>query len=401
MDAAASVRALNVASLSSVSPELVLAAGAVAIPLVGVALGRRRGACGTTAAFGAAVLALAAFATLIQAGHAPRALFGGLLVDDGVSLLFRWIFLGAGLLTLTLAARSPQVPDSRFGEFLGLTLAMLAGMGLMAASANLLLAWLSVELVSLCSYALSGFRGRDRASAEAALKFVVYGGVASGVMLFGITYLFGLTGSLSLPHIGAALAGSESRAVVLVALVFVLAGLGYKLAAAPWHMWAPDVYEGAPTPFTALLSVASKAAAFALALRLLHPMFGAPALPLAGLLGLVAATSMTFGNLAALGQTNLKRLLAYSSVAHAGYLLVGLATGTRAGQVAVLLGLGVYALMNFGAFAVVEAVGRAAGGEDVGRFRGLGRRAPFTAVSFAVFLFSLTGLPPLAGFVAK
>jgi NADH-quinone oxidoreductase subunit N len=280
--------------------------------------------------------------------------------------------------------------------------------------------YLAIELVSVPSYVLAGFRRADRRASEAALKYVVFGGVASGVMLFGMSYLFGLTGTTSLAELAPRLAALEVapglplaavRFALVVAVVFVLAGVGYKVAAVPWHMWCPDVYEGAPTPFTAFLSVGPKAAGFALALRLFHSAFTMPAagplaeslggVPWPAVVGVIAAVTMTLGNLAALSQTNLKRLLAYSSIAQAGYTLMGLAAASERGTQAVMIQLVVYLVMNLGAFVVVIRVADATGSEAIQDYRGLARRQPLAAITFAIFLFSLTGLPPLAGFAGK
>jgi NADH-quinone oxidoreductase subunit N len=241
-------------------------------------------------------------------------------------------------------------------------------------------------------------------------------------MLFGMSYLYGLTGTTSLFQLGARIAGvmavagaslAATKIALVVAIVFVTAGFGYKIAAVPWHMWCPDVYEGAPTPFTAFLSVGPKAAGFALALRFFHSALAGPGSGPAGLadalfgipwpavVGVIAAVTMTLGNLTALGQTNLKRLLAYSSIAHAGYSLMGLSAVSGRGIQAVMIYMLVYLVMNLGAFIVVILVAEATGSESILDYKGLARRHPVAAVSFAIFLFSLTGLPPFAGFTGK
>jgi NADH-quinone oxidoreductase subunit N len=239
-------------------------------------------------------------------------------------------------------------------------------------------------------------------------------------MLFGMSYLYGLTGTTSLlelaPRIsalgsGAGIPLAALRVALVVAIVFVLAGVGYKIAAVPWHMWCPDVYEGAPTPFTAFLSVGPKAAGFALAIRLFQSAFteaggGALGTAVAGIpwpavLGVLSAITMTLGNLTALGQTNLKRLLAYSSIAHAGYTLMALSAVSDLGNQAVMIYMLVYLVMNLGAFIVVILVAETTGSENILDYRGLSRRHPVAAVTFTIFLFSLTGIPPFAGFAGK
>jgi NADH-quinone oxidoreductase subunit N len=372
-------------------------------------------------------LALAAIATWkTPSGTLP--LFGGLLMHDPMRMFFAWVFLVATLLTILIVPSSKQIAPTRLGEFLALLFALVLGLYLMASATDLLTVYLSIETVSLISYVLTGFRRADRKANEAALKYVIYGGVASGVMLYGISMLYGLFGTTRIlgdAGIAAQLADVTSRLfqahafggqpaaqlALVVAVVFVLAGVGYKIASVPFHMWCPDVYEGAPTPFTAFLSVGPKAAGFAVAIRFFFAVFekklpsGAYAqvsdLPWPAIIGIISAVTMTLGNVTALVQNNLKRMLAYSSIAHAGYLLMGLAAASAAGVQSILVYLVIYVFMNVGAFLVVIAVSRATGGETVADFRGLGARAPIAALTLTVFLFSLTGLPPLAGFTGK
>ena len=356
------------------------------------------------------------------------ALFGGLLQHDPLRIFFEWLFLGAALLTVIIVPKSAQISTARLGEFIALLFALVLGMFLMASATDLLMIYLSIEMVSLVSYVLTSFRRADRKANEAALKYVIYGGVASGVMLYGMSILYGLFATTRVTGeggIGAQLADVTSRLfmahafggqpaaqlALVVAVIFVLAGVGYKIASVPFHMWCPDVYEGAPTPFTAFLSVGPKAAGFAVAIRFFfaafeHPVAGggyAPAtdLPWPAIIGIISAITMTLGNLTAIVQNNLKRMLAYSSIAHAGYLLMGLAAASTAGVQSILVYLIVYVLMNVGAFLVIIAVARVTGGEDISSFRGLGSKAPVAALALTVFLFSLTGIPPFAGFAGK
>jgi NADH-quinone oxidoreductase subunit N len=372
-------------------------------------------------------LALTAVATaLTPTGDVP--LFGGLLQHDPLRIFFCWLFLGAAVLTVIIAPKSAQISPARMGEFIALLFALLLGMFLMASATDLLMIYLSVETVSLVSYVLTSFRQADRKANEAALKYVIYGGVASGVMLYGMSILYGLFATTRVTGaggIGSQIADVTSRLfmaqafggqpaaqlALAVAVVFVLAGVGYKIASVPFHMWCPDVYEGAPTPFTAFLSVGPKAAGFAVAIRFFFAAFErqtpgggyAPItdLPWPAIIGIISAITMTLGNLTAIVQSNLKRMLAYSSIAHAGYLLMGLAAASIAGVQSILVYLIVYVLMNVGAFLVIIAVARVTGGEDIGDFRGLGSKAPLAALALTVFLFSLTGIPPFAGFAGK
>jgi NADH-quinone oxidoreductase subunit N len=356
------------------------------------------------------------------------ALFGGLLQHDPLRIFFEWLFLGAALLTVIIVPKSAQISPARLGEFIALLFALLLGMFLMASATDLLMIYLSIEMVSLVSYVLTSFRRADRKANEAALKYVIYGGVASGVMLYGMSILYGLFATTRVTGaggIGAQLADVTSRLfmahafggqpaaqlALVVAVIFVLAGVGYKIASVPFHMWCPDVYEGAPTPFTAFLSVGPKAAGFAVAIRFFFAAFERPVagggyapvtdLPWPAIIGIISAITMTLGNLTAIVQNNLKRMLAYSSIAHAGYLLMGLAAASTAGVQSILVYLPVYVLMNVGAFLVIIAVARVTGGEDISSFRGLGSKAPIAALALTVFLFSLTGIPPFAGFAGK
>jgi NADH-quinone oxidoreductase subunit N len=372
-------------------------------------------------------LALTAAATAATpSGNVP--LFAGLLQHDPFRMFFCWLFLGAALLTVIILPKSAQVSAARMGEFIALLFALVLGMFLMASATDLLMIYLAIETVSLISYVLTSFRRADRKANEAALKYVIYGGVASGVMLYGMSILYGLFGTTRVTGaggIGAQLADVTSRLfmaqafggqpaaqlALVVAVVFVLAGVGYKIASVPFHMWCPDVYEGAPTPFTAFLSVGPKAAGFAVAIRFFFAAFErelpgggyAPItdLPWPAIIGIISAITMTLGNLTAIVQSNLKRMLAYSSIAHAGYLLMGLAAASTAGVQSILVYLIVYVLMNVGAFLVIIAVSRVTGGEDIGDFRGLGTKAPIAALALTIFLFSLTGIPPFAGFAGK
>ena len=410
----------NLDSLASFGPELALTGGVLLLLVLDLAW--RRSSARTARLTGAALLVFAAAGVLLaRQPAAPATLFNGMIASDAFATFFKWLFLAAGALTVAIAAQGKDLAPARLGQFFALLVAIVLGMFLMASATDLLMMYLAIELVSMTSYVLAGFRRGDRRATEAALKYVIYGGVASGVMLFGMTYLYGLTGTFSFHELGPRIQALQAtglplaatRVALVVGLVFVSAGVGYKIAAVPFHMWCPDVYEGAPTPFTAFLSVGPKAAGFALALRFFLSAFAGPAAPSTGLLqalggipwpavlGVVAAATMTLGNLAALTQTNLKRLLAYSSIAHAGYTLMGLAAVSTAGAQSVMLYLAVYLIMNVGAFLVVILVADATGSESILDYKGLARRHPLAAIAFAIFLLSLTGLPPFAGFIGK
>jgi NADH-quinone oxidoreductase subunit N len=346
-------------------------------------------------------------------------LFGGLMASDRFAHTFRTLFaiVTAVIVLFSLPGQAElKGSDAQkgVGEFFVLILVIDLGLNMMAMSRNLLMIYLSLELVSIISFILAGYKINDRKSSEAAMKYVIFGGVASGIMLYGMSWLFGLTQSLNLAEISrrvVALSSEQGHVpeAVFVAVVCMLAGFGYKISAAPFHMWTPDVYEGAPTPVTAFLSVGPKAAGFAILLRFFSDGLAARGWmggtvgtlwPVLG--GLLAMATMTVGNLSALGQNNVKRMLAYSSIAHAGYMLLGFCVFNEAGTAAILFYIATYCFMNLGAFLVVIAVAeRSEGDESIEAFKGLGTRSPVLAICMAIFLFSLTGLPPFAGFVGK
>jgi NADH-quinone oxidoreductase subunit N len=347
-------------------------------------------------------------------------LFTGLLVYDNFTVYLRLflIFFTTLVIWLTMLTGIPDREDS--ADFYCLLFGATLGMCLMSSANHLLMVFIGVEMASLPSYALAGFLKGRRASSEASLKYVVYGGGASGVMLYGISLLAGKFGTASLPALAgqyiAAMqpgTGLGADAVLVLGTLFLVIGIAFKLAAVPFHFWCPDVFEGASAEVAGFLSVASKGAALALLGRVVFTFGGldktvqaqASSLGVAEYLlptlAVFAAVTATFGNLAAYLQTNLKRLLAYSTIAHAGYMMMGLAVLTRDGAAAVLFYLVAYLFMNLGAFAVVAILRNQTGSEDLSSYRGLVRRAPVLTVALSVFLLSLLGIPPLAGFAAK
>jgi NADH-quinone oxidoreductase subunit N len=348
-----------------------------------------------------------------------RVLFGGLMASDSFAHVFRVLFAAVTAMIVLFSIPSQEDlpgPEAQkgVGEFYVLLLTIALGLNMMAMSHNLLMIYLSLELVSIISFIMAGYKINDKKSSEAGLKYVIFGGVASGIMLYGMSWLFGLTRSLNLAEISqrvVALSEQQHRVpeVVFVAVVCMLAGFGYKISAAPFHMWTPDVYEGAPTSVTAFLSVGPKAAGFAVLVRFFAEglaargsMSGAVGTPWPIVGGILAMGTMTVGNMSALGQNNVKRMLAYSSIAHAGYMLLGFCVFNATGTAAILFYIATYCLMNLGAFLVVIAVAdRSEGDETIEAFKGLGTRAPVLAACMGMFLFSLTGLPPFAGFVGK
>ena len=334
----------------------------------------------------------------------------GMLVVDGFSIFFKVLIAAAGVLVVIFSMMSRELETDgkpRLGEYYSLMIAMTFGMFLMVAANDLLVMYLGIEIVSLCSYAIVGFTKNVPRSSEASMKYVIYGGISSGVMLFGISLIYGLLGTTNFGEIVGVLGAPNSQSVaatpLVIASIMIMAGLGYKISAVPFHFWTPDVYEGAPITMTAFLAVASKSAGFALLIRFVagaYPstMHGFDWMPI---LATLSVATMSLGNLAALQQSNLKRLLAYSSIAHAGYMLMGLTVGTTYGVAAILIYLAIYLVMNLGAFFAVQKVSEQIGSEEIEDYRGLGPRMPLVGVLFGTFMISLVGLPPTSRFIRK
>lgn len=339
----------------------------------------------------------------------------GMVTVDAFGAFFKILVVIATMLVIFFSWSSEEIKKSfdRLGEYYTLVLGMVLGMFLMISATDLILVYLSLELVSLSSYVLAGFTKLRERNSEAALKYLIYGAVSSGIMLFGISIFYGLTGSTNLYAINSLLQATEPNLMTLaIAGILIFAGIGYKISAAPFHFWTPDVYEGAPITITAFLSVASKAAGFALLIRFIKITFISgiapsghwqmlPVFPWKEMLIILSILTMTLGNFSALWQTNLKRMLAYSSIAHAGYLLLGLAVLSNQGLLAIMIYFAIYAFMNLGAFFIVMLISHKIGSEELDDYKGLGYTMPFLGVSLGMFLVSLVGLPPSAGFIGK
>ncbi len=397
--------------LPFVYPQLVLIAGILAILLFGLFKAKTERMRGIISIVGVIFLAVAAIVCIKSPFYGS---LSDLLQFDSFSKFFLLFVLFASGVSMLAASQSTEISPRRFPEFTALLFTIGIGISFMAAAQDLLLAYLAMETVSLSSYILTGFKRTHQASHEASLKYAIFGGVASGVMVFGMSLLYGMTGTTSFSGIAQELMNLNSSVLatnqtgvlaIIVSLIMVFTGFFFKIAAVPFHQWCPDVYQGAPTPFTGFLSVAPKAAGFALILRFLAQLLPQVDVSIQQLLipiiGLISAITMTLGNFTALHQTNVKRLLAYSSIAHAGYMLMGVVVLDFAGSTAVMIYLVIYLFMNLGAFTVVQTVADTYGSEELSAYRGLGYRSPFLAVSLGVFLFSLAGIPPLAGFVGK
>jgi NADH-quinone oxidoreductase subunit N len=348
-------------------------------------------------------LAAAAIASALLWTSETSAFNGGLEIDR-YTLFFNLFFCVTGVLTLLMSMDYLHTIGLGGGEYYVQLLLAVVGMMLMAAAGDLIVLFLGLELMSMAVYVLAGIWRPELRSSEAALKYFLLGAFASGFLLFGIAMAFGAFGTTTLSAITAQLGTltAEQRPLALAAVGLLLVGFAFKVAAVPFHSWAPDVYEGAPTSVTALMAVGVKAAAFAAFARVFLHTFEAMSGDWTWLLWTLAVLSMTVGNAAALVQRNIKRMLAYSSIAHAGYLLVGVLAGGENGGAAVLYTLVAYAMMSLGAFAVVIAIGRRGEpNEDIADYAGLGFRYPFLGMCMTIFMLSLAGIPSLAGFTGK
>ena len=379
-------------------PELVLTAGAMLVLMLSVFTPRNDtlllGVSVATVA--ATLLAVSSFAGLDVAASA------GLLAIDSFAAFFKVIVLLSAVVTLLMSAPYLRVEGIKAGEYYFLILCATLGMMFMASGVDLITLFIGLETMAVSFYVLVGFLKPNPRSNEAAVKYFVLGAFSLGVLLYGMSLLYGATGTTRLAGIAAALSEQDPSVVLVLAVVLVGAGMGFKIAAVPFHMWAPDVYEGAPTPVTAFLSVGSKAASFAMLLRIF--IEGLPALGAesSALFWVLAVVSMTVGNIAALTQSNVKRMLAYSSIAHAGYLLIGVVVGTERGVAAILVYLGVYLFMQLGAFAIVATMRRRdVVGDELKDLSGLSKRSPMAAFAMLFFMLSLGGIPPTAGFMGK
>jgi NADH-quinone oxidoreductase subunit N len=329
--------------------------------------------------------------------------FGGSVTVDGFGIFFNWIFLAAALLVAMASYQYLETAGEHHGEYYGLILLAQCGMYFLATGTDLVTLFIGLELMALCFYVMVGFLRGDKRSNEAAMKYLLLGAFSSGFLAYGFSVMYGLAGSTKLADITMAI---EARPpwdpVVFLALATTSVGLLFKIAVVPFHMWAPDAYEGAPTTVTAYLSVASKAASIAFLLRIFLGPLASARQVWEPLLAVVAVATLTIGNLAAINQTNIKRLLAYSSISHAGYMLLGLVAGNQTGINGIAVYVMVYTFMTLGAFLVVVALRRKnIIGEDLDDFAGLMQKSPGYALLMLIFLLSLAGIPPTAGFLGK
>jgi NADH-quinone oxidoreductase subunit N len=392
----------------ALAPELVLTGVICLVLVVDLVVDETRKYLVTQLAGVGLLASLIPILTLAAKGGFPRSMFGGAYVVDHFALLLKGLFIVSGYIVLLMSSNYIEEGDYHEGEFSFLLLSSLLGMVVMSSSRDLIGIFVALELLSIPAYLLAGWRKRDLRSNEASLKYYLLGVLTSGVMLYGMSLIYGVTGSTLLRAIRPVISGGGGeQPIVAVGIFFVVVAFAFKVSAVPFHFWAPDTYEGAPTPVTAFLSVASKTAGFVALMELIYIGFLGRDDVWAPMFWVLAALTMTVGNLIALRQTNIVRLLAYSSIAQAGYILVPFAVAGSNGralqsaQTATIVYLMIYAAMNLGAFGVVIAVARKTRSGEISSYGGLGEYAPGLAWTMTGFLFALAGIPPLGGWFAK
>ncbi len=385
-------------NLEAALPELILSIGAMALLMLGVFTRREQGEL----ILWLAVLLLAAAGLFVATSFGTTMLFGDSFIVDPFARMLKLLTLTGAAATLIMSLDYWRERGGVKFEFAVLVLLATTGMMMMISANDLIALYVGLELQSLSLYVVAAFRRNSPRSAEAELKYFVLGALSSGMLLYGASLVYGFTGSTEFAVIAAAVQPSGANLGLIVGLVFLMAGFAFKISAVPFHMWTPDVYEGAPTPVTAFFAAAPKLAAMALTVRVLITAFPAVTLQWQQIVVFLAIASMALGSFAAIGQTNIKRLMAYSSIGHMGYALVGLAAGSPEGVAGVIIYLAIYLVMTLGTFACILAMRR--GGrmiEDIDALAGLSRTQPMMAFLLALLLFSLAGIPPLAGFFAK
>jgi NADH-quinone oxidoreductase subunit N len=385
-------------NLDLMMPEIILAVGAMALLMLGVATRRERGELVLWLAVG--LLALAGI--FVASGSGTTTLFSGSFIVDPYARMLKLLTLTGAAVALMMSIDYWRAFGGVKFEFPILLLFASTGMLMMISANGLIALYVGLELQSLALYVTAAFKRDTVRSAEAGLKYFVLGALASGMLLYGASLVYGFTGSTQFSQIAAAVQPSGENIGLIFGLVFLMAGLAFKISAVPFHMWTPDVYEGAPTPVTAFFAAAPKLAAMALTIRVLIAAFPAVTLEWRQIVVFLAIASMALGSFAAIGQRNIKRLMAYSSIGHMGYALVGLAAGTAEGVQGVIIYLAIYLAMTLGTFACILAMRRDGQMvEEIDQLSGLSRTSPMMALMLAILMFSLAGIPPLAGFFAK
>jgi NADH-quinone oxidoreductase subunit N len=387
-------------SLAHARPELLLAGFALLAILLGAWFKDR--SAGLLSGLGVAVLLAAGAIAIIDRPLAPVEIFQGSLVVDGLSVFAKVLIAWSAAATLLLGADHFAKTNERRFEFPIMIVLGVLGMFVMVSARDLITLYVGVELQSLAAYVLAAWRRDDAHSSEAGLKYFVLSAISSGLLLYGSSFVYGFTGSIHFDAIASAIAQGAGGVGIIFGLVLMLCALGFKMSAAPFHMWTPDVYEGAPTPVTAFFAAAPKVAAVALMMRILYEPFGAIADQWRQVIVALSAISMMWGSIAALMQTNLKRLMAYSSIGNMGFALMGLAAGPGMGPTSSLVYLALYLPANIGIFALILAMRReGVAHETVADLAGLGEKRPWMASMFTMLLFSIAGIPPFAGFIGK
>jgi len=387
---------LTMPNLKPVMPEIVMTVLAIAMLMAELVIKRKE-------TIGFFTIIAASITSFMLAGSMGTT-FSGMFVSDGYSTFFKLIFMVNLLLTVLISPRYLETMRINFGEYYSLILFATLGMMLMASAADIIVLYLGLELMALSTYILAGFVRYDIKSNEAAMKYLLLGAFASAILLYGTSLIYGLTGTTNLKDIAVYIVNNDLsfNPVLTLSVILFAVAFSFKIAAAPFHMWAPDAYEGAPTPITAFMSVGPKAAGFAVLGRVFITAFGSVQFNWAPVLVVIAILTMAVGNIVALSQTNIKRMLAYSSIAHAGYMLLGIIAGTPDGMASVLNYMLIYAFMNIGAFAVITMLRTETfRGEEITDYQGLSKTHPLAAALMLVFMFSLTGIPPMAGFMGK
>lgn len=394
---------LDPLAFRAILPEiLIFILGIVVLAVDLVLPERRRSDLGYVTAVGL-LLALLVSVLFGLPGSEAEQFWGGMVRFDGLGFAFKMLFLFGAAMTALFAIDFPHLGQR--GEFYLLLLASTLGMCFMASATDLIMLFLAIELTSIPLYVMAGFLIREDRSAEAGFKYLLFGAMTSSIMVYGFSLLYGFSGVTNLYEVsetvGRLLATPGQAPLVLLSLILLLVGFAFKISVVPFHFWAPDVYEGAPTPVTGFLSTASKAAGFAVLMRVMIIVFPDLAVQWGAILAAVAVATMTLGNLLALAQKNLKRMLAYSSIAHAGYALIGVVALSELGIASVVFYMIVYVVTNLAAFGAVAAFSRVSGSDDIMSFAGLSRRSPALAFAMLVSFLSLAGMPPLGGFVIK
>lgn len=376
--------------LTPIMPEIIMTVSAMVLLMLELIVKNK----GAIALIGAIAAAAAFFAIPASYGEA----FGGAFISDGFSAYFKIIFIINLVLTILISLRYIQRQRSDYGEYYSILLFATAGMMLMASAKDLIILYLGLELMALSTYIVAGIKRHDIRSNEAAIKYFLLGAFSSAFLLYGISLLYGMTTTTDIYKIAEYLKTTEVTTTLLLSMMLIAAAFSFKIAAAPFHMWAPDVYEGAPTSITAFMSVGPKAAGFAVIARVFYTAFGSIQAEWTAILIGIAILTMAVGNIMAIVQTNIKRMLAYSSIAHAGYALIGVITGTNEGVNAMMTYLLIYAFMNIGAFAIVILLEK---GDELKDYEGLAKTHPLVGAFMLLFMFSLAGIPPTAGFIGK